>query len=165
MKAHHLLKKNIDALLKARGRQRKDIAVYCRRSEAWLSQIFTNEDRNMPLKYLDRIADFFGLETYQLFQPGLIPDTDRRTGRERRSGLDRRQAGSADLLRPTLSRAELESKLSSLSPEAYKVFARRMAWAIAEAEPEAHATARRGRQEPDAPPTPRLSGPRAVRPR
>lgn len=73
MKAHYLLKHNIDALLTARGQKRKELASWCRRSESWLSQIFTSEERNMPLKYLDRIASFFGIATYQLFQPGITP--------------------------------------------------------------------------------------------
>lgn len=90
MKAHHLLKHNIDALLKARGQKRKELAAWCRRSESWLSQIFTDDERNMPLKYLDRIATFFGLATYQLFQPGISPLTERRTGSDRRKLKDRR---------------------------------------------------------------------------
>lgn len=90
MKAHHLLKQNIDTLLRARGQKRKELAVWCRRSESWLSQIFTDDERNLPLKYLDRIADFFGLSTYQLFQPGISPLTERRSGMDRRSGRDRR---------------------------------------------------------------------------
>lgn len=89
-KAHHLLKQNIDALLKARGQKRKELAAWCRRSEGWLSQIFTDDDRNLPLKYLDRIADFFGVTTYQLFQPGISPLTERRSGTERRRIRDRR---------------------------------------------------------------------------
>ena len=44
----------------------------------------------MPLKYLDRIADFFGIATYQLLQPGISPLTERRSGLDRRLGRDRR---------------------------------------------------------------------------
>lgn len=106
IKAHHLLKQNIDALLKARGQKRKELAGWCRRSEGWLSQIFTDDDRNLPLKYLDRIAEFFGLATYQLFQPGISPLTERRSGIDRRKGKDRRisaavlseQPGDVDLI-------------------------------------------------------------------
>lgn len=89
VKAVALLKHNIDALLKARGQTRRDLARWCRRSEGWLSQIFSDDERNLPLKYLDRIADFFGLVTYQLFQPGISPLTERRV-MTRRSGRDRR---------------------------------------------------------------------------
>lgn len=90
LKAVLLLKHNIDELLKARHQKRKELARYCRRSEAWLSQIFIDENRNVPLKYLDRIADFFGIATYQLLQPGISPLTERRAGTQRRSGRDRR---------------------------------------------------------------------------
>ena len=90
VKATYLLKHNIDMLLKARGQTRHDLAFWCRRTDPWLSKLFSDESRNIPLKYLDRIADFFGLATYQLFQPGISPLTERRTGRERRAGTDRR---------------------------------------------------------------------------
>lgn len=94
LKADRLLKHNIDSLLKARGQTRHELALYCRRSDAWLSKIMSGDesggDRNVPLKYLDRIADFFGVATYQLFQPGISPLTERRLVHERRSGRDRR---------------------------------------------------------------------------
>lgn len=117
LKAHFLLKKNIDTLLHKRGHSRRELAAYCRRSESWLSQIFTNEDRNVPLKYLDRIADFFGLATFQLFQPGISPLTERRTGQERRSGQDRRiSAARRDL--PTTPVRQL-----SVSPDDEQILA------------------------------------------
>ena len=90
MKASYLFKKNVETLLRARGHSRHELAFYCRRSDAWLSKILGTSDRNLPLKYLDRIADFFGLAAYQLFQPGISPLTERRKGKERRSGQDRR---------------------------------------------------------------------------
>jgi hypothetical protein len=90
MKANLLLKTNIDALLRARGQTRKDLAMWCRRTESWISKAFRDPNRSIPLRYFDRIADFFGLATYQLFQPGITPYTERRSGKERRSGIDRR---------------------------------------------------------------------------
>jgi len=90
MRANLMLKTNIDTLLKRRGQTRKDLADWCGRGEGWISKIYTNANREIPLKYLDRIADFFGLATYQLFQPGISPLTERRSGRERRSDKDRR---------------------------------------------------------------------------
>lgn len=89
MQASSLLKHNIDTLLRARGQSRKDLAQWCYRTESWISKIFNNANREIPLKYLDRIADFFGLATYQLFQPGISPLTERRCI-ERRTGTDRR---------------------------------------------------------------------------
>jgi hypothetical protein len=93
MHANRLLKHNIDALLKARHQTRHDLAQWCRRSDAWLSKILSDnpgdQARGLPLKYLDRIADFFGIASYQLFQPGISPLMERRKG-DRRSGRDRR---------------------------------------------------------------------------
>lgn len=102
-RAHLVLKQNIDALLHARGQKRRELAMWCRRTESWLSQIFIDEDRNVPLKYLDRIADFFGLATYQLFQPGISPLTERRTGRDRRAGTDRRKSALNHQVRESVS--------------------------------------------------------------
>src|SRR6185436_7688514 len=92
LKADRLLKHNIDALLKARGQTRHELARYCRRSDAWISKIMSGngDSRNVPLIYLDRISDFFGIATYQLFQPGISPLTERRVLQDRRSGKDRR---------------------------------------------------------------------------
>src|SRR3990167_5291086 len=96
MKANHLLKSNIDTLLHKRGQTRRDLAMWVRQSiekrkvDPWISHIFTNPDNEFQMKYLDRIADFFGLAVYQLFQPGISHLTERRAGHERRSGQDRR---------------------------------------------------------------------------
>jgi hypothetical protein len=110
LKSHLILKDNIDALLAERHQRRKDLAIWCRRSESWLSQIFTSAERNVPLKYLDRIAEFFGLATYQLFQPGISQRYERRKA-ERRSGKDRRLSALNQKVRQSLSEA-----VASLSP-------------------------------------------------
>lgn len=89
MHANRLMKQNLDALLRARGQTRKDLAVWCRRGESWISKIMKEERREFPMKYWDRIADFFGLATYQLLQPGLSPMTERRSA-TRRTIKDRR---------------------------------------------------------------------------
>lgn len=133
MKAHHLLKQNIDTLLQARRQKRKELAAWCRRSESWLSQIFTDDERNLPLKYLDRIADFFGLSTYQLFQPGISPLTERRNGGDRRSGQDRRiSARRADLPRTPLRELSVtpedEAVLAELHALDYDTYQRVKGW-------------------------------------
>lgn len=117
MRADLLLKKNIDTLLRARGQTRHDLAIWCRRTDAWLSKIFSDKglegrkERGIPLKYLDRIADFFGIAVYQLFQPGISHLTERRKMTQRRTGRDRRiSARHHDL--PTTPRLEIE-----VSPE------------------------------------------------
>lgn len=107
MTANTLLKRNIDALLRARRQNRKDLARWCGRSEGWISQIFTDKTdrREFPTKYYDRIAKFFGLSLYQLFLPGIDDLTERRLA-QRRQGRDRRlsqaifseQPGDVDLI-------------------------------------------------------------------
>lgn len=84
------MKANIDTLLRARGQTRRDLAQWCRRTDAWIGKIMTVESREFPMKYFDRIADFFGIATYQLLQPGISPLTERRKSTDRRSGQDRR---------------------------------------------------------------------------
>ncbi len=90
MKADDLFKHNVTSLLRARSHTNHDLAQWCRRSDAWISKILGAENRNLPLKYLDRIADFFGLDAFQLFVPGITPLSERRSGQPRRSGRDRR---------------------------------------------------------------------------
>lgn len=95
MKALALLKHNIDHILKERHLHRRDLAQYVRQSfdkkkiDPWISHIFTNADAEIQMKYLDRIADFFGVTVYQLFQPGVSGIAERRKG-DRRSGRERR---------------------------------------------------------------------------
>lgn len=112
MRATVLLRRNLESLLRARGQTQHDLAQWCRRSDAWLSKILDeNANRGLPLKYLDRIAEFFGIAAYQLFQPGISPLLERRQG-ERRSGLDRRVADpSAIFRRPGEDVRELVSML------------------------------------------------------
>lgn len=83
------MKANIDALLKGRRLTRKDLADWCRKSESWISKIMKEDHREFPLKYWDRMADFFGISAYQLLQPGISAYTERRA-KQRRSGQDRR---------------------------------------------------------------------------
>lgn len=89
MHAHRLLANNIAALLAGRHHTQKELAVWCRHSEVWISKILRGE-RQLGVKDLDRIADFFGIATYQLFQPGISPLTERRSGKDRRKNHERR---------------------------------------------------------------------------
>lgn len=89
MKAVQLLSNNISALLRARGQTQHDLALWCHHSDVWLSN-FLKGTRQIQLKDMDRIADFFGVATYQLFQPGLTHETERRSAKDRRGGRERR---------------------------------------------------------------------------
>lgn len=102
MKANELMKRNIDALLKQRHLSRKDLALWCRRGESWISKIMKEDRREFPMKYWDRIADFFGMAAYQLLQPG-IGGHERRSGSDRRTGKDRRLSAMNHRLRESVS--------------------------------------------------------------
>jgi transcriptional regulator with XRE-family HTH domain len=99
MRANELMKRNIRALLDSRGQNQRSLARWCQRSESWLSKVLQEDKREIPVKYFDRIADFFGVETYQLFQPGVDPLLERRKAPERRSGVDRRFVSQSDATR------------------------------------------------------------------
>jgi hypothetical protein len=159
MKAGDLLRLNIDALLRARHQTRHDLAQWCRNTDGWLSKILGKDARNLPLKYLDRMADFFGLAPYQLFQPGISPLTerrhsDRRSGRDRRiSAINHRVRESVSTLVATLSPADVADviRMRGLS-EAARDAVRRAAM---EAEKEERRRKRtRGPRTPKPPPEP-----------
>jgi hypothetical protein len=97
MRAGELLKHNIKALLKARHQTQRDLAQWCRRDESWLGHALNEPQRGIPIQYLDRIADFFGIATYQLLQPGISALTERRVA-ERRKGRDRRLGHTARVM-------------------------------------------------------------------
>lgn len=107
LKANRLLKHNVDTLLRLRHQSRKDLAQWCHKSESWISKIFREERREFAVSQLDRIADFFGLATYQLFQPGITKSAERRHRQDRRVGTDRRvgQTGRLiEILQPELNK-------------------------------------------------------------
>jgi transcriptional regulator with XRE-family HTH domain len=89
LRALHVIRTNISGLLYQRKQSQSDLASWLNKDKSWMNK-FLNGSRQIQLKHLDRIADFFGLATYQLFQPGIVPGSERRSGRERRSGHDRR---------------------------------------------------------------------------
>jgi transcriptional regulator with XRE-family HTH domain len=106
MQANALLKHNIDTLLQKRGEKRKDLAEYCYRTESWISKIFRSDTREIPLKYLDRIAGYFGLLPHELFRPGISALTERRLGIERRAVKERRIGHAQQKLRETQAEVE-----------------------------------------------------------
>jgi transcriptional regulator with XRE-family HTH domain len=97
IRANRLLADNIAALLRLRGYKQRDLAQWCRKSDVWVSLILSNK-REVQFRDLDRIADFFGVATYQLLQPGVAQATERRHG-ERRAGFDRRVSHQTRLAR------------------------------------------------------------------
>lgn len=150
LKAKYQLKRNIDAILKARRQSQKDLALACGRTESWMSNIFTKADREIPLKYLDDIAAFFGLAPYQLFQPGISAETERRSGKERRSRRDRRVSDVADVRDPVGSLADLQARVKHFSPDEYRRWLIK-SFAAAQLSPEPESTSQRDLREGETP--------------
>ena len=89
LRALYLLRNNIAGLLTVRRANQTDLAFALGKDKSWINK-FLNGTREIQLKDLDAIASFFGCATYQLFQPGAAHITERRSGKDRRTGYDRR---------------------------------------------------------------------------
>lgn len=98
LSALYLLRRNIQTLLTTRGESQERLAWSLGHKKSWINK-FLNDQREIQLKDLDGIAEFFGVATYQLFQPGVSELTERRSGRERRSGKDRRISAQTRMAR------------------------------------------------------------------
>jgi transcriptional regulator with XRE-family HTH domain len=94
----YLVRENIRVLLAARNESQTTLAQYCGHDKSWLNK-FLNEGRGIQIEDLDRIAAFFGIEPYQLFQPGISRLTERRRGVDRRTGTERRIGHTGRLVR------------------------------------------------------------------
>ena len=92
--ALYLLRRNIAELLRTRKESQHSLAFSLGHDKSWLNK-FLNGEREIQLRDLDKVADFFGLSPYQLFQPGITAFTERRLGTERRTGRDRRVGHAA----------------------------------------------------------------------
>lgn len=92
------LRANIAELMYVQGVSQTALALQLSRSKSWINK-FLNGTREVQLKDLDRLADFFGLSVFELFLPGISKVTDRRKGADRRSGKERRLGHAARLAR------------------------------------------------------------------
>lgn len=90
MKAPFILRHNITALLAARKETATSLARYCGNHKTWASQFLTGKRDELQLEDIDKIADFFGIANYQLFQPGINTLTERRRTLDRRASQERR---------------------------------------------------------------------------
>jgi transcriptional regulator with XRE-family HTH domain len=88
-KALFIARENIRTLLQARNETQTLLARYCGHDKSWLNK-FLNEGRGVQIGDLDKVAAFFGIEVYQLFQPGITRLTERRSQADRRLGHERR---------------------------------------------------------------------------
>lgn len=89
MKSPALLRAHIADLLMIRKEDQQALARYCGHERSWINKVI-NGHRELQIQDLDRIADFFGIATYQLFQPGISPISERRERKDRRQGQERR---------------------------------------------------------------------------
>jgi transcriptional regulator with XRE-family HTH domain len=90
LKALHILRLNVRAGLLKRGESEAQLATnlgFKHRSS--LNKFLNSERAGFQMRRLDKMAAFFGVAVYQLFQPGTSELTDRRHS-QRRSGQDRR---------------------------------------------------------------------------
>lgn len=95
IRADKLLIENIRTLLHHRGIDQQSLARWCGHEPAWINKILKGE-RGLQMKELGCVADFFGLRADQLLSPGISPllerrRAQRRSARDRRSGIERRQ--------------------------------------------------------------------------
>lgn len=94
----YILRENLRALLDKRGETQTALAKACGHEKAWISKFLADRNyidgREVSLVDLDKIAEFLGVSTFQLFQPGVSRTTERRTGTDRRTFVERR-IGSA----------------------------------------------------------------------
>ena len=177
MKTTLILKQNIKAILTARNLSAHQLAQACRRSDSWISKILkdsphtaSDRARGIPLKHLDAIARAFGIEVYQLFQPGIGGAvSERRSGTDRRSGTERRiNARRADLpqtpMRQIAMTGEDEAILEELHALDYETYQRVKGW-ITVAKLGAGSRRRTAPLEPPPQVTPPQSPPHAKTPR
>lgn len=87
--ALEVLRRNVAMLLDVRKESQTAMAFALNKPKSWINK-FLNERRAIQLRDLNRIADYFGLEAYELLQPGLTSATERRVNPDRRSGQERR---------------------------------------------------------------------------
>lgn len=101
IKTQILLKRNLKALLKHRGKTQNGLARILRpprendeSADSWMSHILNEKelDRELPMELWDKAADYLGVDTYHFFIPGIAEndETERRSGRDRRTRADRR---------------------------------------------------------------------------
>ena len=84
------LRMNVESLLRERHKSKADLAAEMGIDPSTLTK-FLKGTREIQFHHLDGMAACFGLQAYQLFQPGISPLLERRVLKDRRMGHDRRQ--------------------------------------------------------------------------
>jgi transcriptional regulator with XRE-family HTH domain len=85
---------NVDALRRQRGWTQGQLAERLGKDQPWVSRRLHQGPHQIQwsLDDLDLLAAVFGFTPQQLLQPG-HGDLDRRSGQDRRAGVERRQLG------------------------------------------------------------------------
>src|SRR5262245_8206337 len=96
--ARDLIVENIRGLLEVQQKNQGALAFACGKERSWINKIL-NGRRGLDVAELNAIADFFHIETYQLLQPGIARRTERRSGHDRRTGTDRREAEAVKIVK------------------------------------------------------------------
>ena len=100
--AEQRLRKNLLELMESRRMTQAELAERLGKGQPWLSKRLSGKPWNeggsrFQLEDLDAIAHIFGLSPAQLLEPG-HGKWDRRSGTERRGGIDRRRPARAPFL-------------------------------------------------------------------
>ncbi len=101
IKSQILMKRNLKALIRHRGKTAGGLARFLRRkghddkdADSWMSHILDESDlkRELPMEMWDRAAEYLAVDTYHFFLPGIANNeiTERRSGTDRRQRNDRR---------------------------------------------------------------------------
>lgn len=112
VKASHTLRLNIEALLARDHVTPAALAMACGgKDRSWMTRFLNQQRHELQLEDIEKIADFFGKQVYELFHPRTSTVTDRRVDKgDRRAGIERRKGHvKRDMLR-------LEAAISAHHP-------------------------------------------------
>ncbi len=107
------IRANVTHLLKVRGIDQKALAFAVKKHPTTINK-FLKGRREVQLADLDAMADVLGVDVYQLFQPGLTQDTERRHG-ERRVGRERRLGPAKRIMR------DVGAEVAAHAPESFEM--------------------------------------------
>lgn len=108
LKASHYLRLNIAALLARDHVTPAGLALACGgKDRSWMTRFLNGQRHELQLADIEKIADFFGKQPYELFQPKTGTITDRRVAKlDRRSGTERRVGHAYRAMLPVAATVE-----------------------------------------------------------
>jgi transcriptional regulator with XRE-family HTH domain len=111
--ANRQVRANVEALMEAYRWTQAELAERLGESQPWLSKRLTGKTP-FQIEDLDALGAVFGLSPAQLLQPG-HGKLDRRTGGQRRVGVERRQPGARFGPLPASNSSDCARPLNRLS--------------------------------------------------